>query len=199
MTADAIRRAALRGFAAGVVLASAFAAGCAVTPVEGARPLQMPADALQMRSLQSRRIDGIDEPALLAAVTTVLQDLGYTIGRTDAVLGLVSASTKRSAFDTAQIVTEILVTSLLDVIFHTVTEADIDAEQDIYASVVTRPARGQDGAPEPRAFVVRITLQRRVWNTEGELQRSEPVKEAKIYQQFFDALSKSVFLELQAL
>jgi hypothetical protein len=136
---------------------------------------------------------------LLAAATSVLQDLGYTIGKTDATLGMVAASTKRSAIDTAQIVGELLITSLLDALFPSVHEPRFDYEQDIFASVVARPAVGEGGAPIPRAFVIRITLQRRVWDMDGELRLCEPIREPKVYQQFFDALSKSVFLQLQAI
>lgn len=42
---------------------------------------------------------------------------------------------------------------------------------------------------------VRITFQRIIYNTAGQVTKAEQINEPVIYQQFFDALSQSVFLE----
>lgn len=60
------------------------------------------------------------------------------------------------------------------------------------ASVVTRPY-----GEENRYTSVRVTFQRVVWNTAGQISRSEALEDPEIYQGFFDKLSKSIFLEAQ--
>jgi hypothetical protein len=49
----------------------------------------------------------------------------------------------------------------------------------------------------PNTQLLRITIQRIVTNTSGMVTRIESIEEPAIYQEFFDKLSKSVFLEVQ--
>jgi len=63
---------------------------------------------------------------------------------------------------------------------------------------VTRPAVDSSGQRLEDAQILRITLQRLVWDSEGEIAHAESIDDPKIYQKFFDRLSKSIFLELQA-
>jgi hypothetical protein len=67
-----------------------------------------------------------------------------------------------------------------------------DKEQRMRASVVTRPI-GERG----EYIAVRVTFQRIVWNTQGQVTTSESLTDPKIYQEFFDKLSKAIFLEAQ--
>ncbi|MDL2314141.1 hypothetical protein LJC36_04075 [Desulfovibrio sp. OttesenSCG-928-C14] len=46
---------------------------------------------------------------------------------------------------------------------------------------------------------VRITFQRVIYNTAGMVSRQEQIKDPEVYQQFFDKLSQSVFLEAHEL
>jgi hypothetical protein len=70
-----------------------------------------------------------------------------------------------------------------------------DKSQKIRVSLVARPADLNVSAANSESFLVRITVQRLVWNDQGQLTRSEAIDEAAIYQEFFDKLSKSLFLE----
>ena len=197
-----------------VLMASCFllVAGCATVSDNS---MQLSADSLQLRQLQTRRIDGIDEKALLAACVGVLQDLGFNIDESETRLGVIVASKNRSAVDLGDAVGDMVVDSLfeaaLDAMFDALLgdnwddddedeDEDIvyDVTQKIRASIVTRPAVDSSGQRLEDAQILRITLQRLVWDSEGEIAHAESIDDPKIYQKFFDRLSKSIFLELQA-
>jgi hypothetical protein len=173
--------------------------------------MQLSSDSLQLRQLQTRRIDGIDEKALLAACVGVLQDLGFNIDESETRLGVIVASKNRSAVDLGDAVGDLVVDSLfeaaLDAMFDALLgdawdddDEDIvyDVTQKIRASIVTRPALDSSGQRLKDAQILRITLQRLVWDSEGKIAHAESIEDPKIYRKFFDRLSKSIFLELQA-
>ena len=199
-------RATWRGLisAALIGLGLLFVAGCQ-TPPENA--MELSPDSLKLRQLQTRRVEGIDEKALLAASVGVLQDLGFNIDETETQLGVIVASKKRSAIDTADIISSSLETLAIDLALSLVFgdhyssdgEISIDVTQKIRISIVTRPALDSSGQPRKDAQVIRVTIQRLVWDDEGTLVHAESVEDPKVYQKFFDRLSKSIFLELQAI
>ena len=71
--------------------------------------------------------------------------------------------------------------------------ASVDRNQKIRASLAVRPA----GPERPDSYIVRITLQRVVWNTQNQITKQEWLKDPKLYQNFYEKLSKAVFLEAQ--
>jgi len=71
----------------------------------------------------------------------------------------------------------------------------IDKEQLIRASLVTYPIHIDEMDKSKCQTAVRITFQRIVINTDGNVTRRECINEAKIYQEFFDKLAQSLFLE----
>jgi hypothetical protein len=162
--------------------------GCATIPPDA---LVLTPDSLERRQLQTRRIDGISEKDLLSAAVGVLQDLGFEIDESETKLGLVVASKDRSAFTPSQLVGAFAL-ALLGV------QMPIDQTQKIRVSLVTHPALGSDGMPVPDSQVIRITIQRIVWSTENQVTRIESIEEPEIYQQFYEKLSKSIFLEVQS-
>ena len=52
---------------------------------------------------------------------------------------------------------------------------------------------------DKKSIAARVTIQRVVWNTAHEITLSESVIDQAIYAEFFDKLSKSLFLTAQAL
>ena len=189
--------------AALTVLSLLFVAGCGTLPENA---MELSPDSLALRQLQTRRVESIDEKALLAASVGVLQDLGFNIDESETRLGVIVASKKRSAVDTADIITSSLETLAVEMVFALVfgvdeSEGDIhfDVTQKIRISIVTRPALDSSGQPRQDAQVIRVTIQRLVWDDEGNLTRAESIEDPKVYQKFFDRLSKSIFLELQAI
>lgn len=58
---------------------------------------------------------------------------------------------------------------------------------DLDTLVMVKGAAGQS--------TVRVTFQRIIYNTAGQITKAEQIEDVEIYQQFFDKLSQSVFLE----
>jgi len=144
--------------------------------------LQLSHQALEQRQLQTRHFDTTEEAALLAAGAAVLQDLGYTLESSDAGAGLLFATKDRDATEAGQVVGAIVLAALFGV------SAPIDRDQKFRVSMVTRPL------PEGGATAVRVTFQRMVWNTHGQLSTIEGLDDPELYRDFFEQLSQSVFL-----
>jgi hypothetical protein len=160
--------------------------GCQATLPE--RAFQMSDSALQVRRLQTRRFDDIDEEKLLAASAGVLQDLGFNLDESETELGLVVASKRRTVEPSVKGTIVLLLDIFADI------EISVDKEQRIRASLVSWPDPKRD-----RSYFVRVTFQRIVWNTEDEISRQEALNDARLYQRFFEQLSKSVFLEAHSI
>lgn len=69
------------------------------------------------------------------------------------------------------------------------TDIPYDVKQKVRVSLVTRPIRDKENT------AVRATFQRSVWNSQGQISLSENLAAPELYQEFFDKLSKAVFLE----
>ena len=171
---------------AGPLIALLMLAACQSTPQHTA--LELPPESLADRQMQTRRFDGIDEADLLAACAGVLQDLGFNLDESEVPLGVLVASKHRPAGQPAKATIAWFLDFLTDI------ELEFDKDQRIRASIVTRPA-----ADRQRSYLVRVTFQRIVWNTENEISRREVLNEPELHQTFFDNLSKSVFLEAHSI
>lgn len=160
--------------------------GCAQTISEQA--LQLSKESLKYRQLQTRRFH-TDEKTLLSASAAVLQDLGFNINESETELGVIVGSKQRDATSPSQVVGAVVVVLLTGVM------PPIDKEQLIRVSLVTRPIHIDKTDPSKCRTSVRITFQRIVSNSQGQITRREGIHEAKIYQTFFDKLAQSLFLE----
>ena len=165
------------------MLLIANATGCASTVPPAA--LRLLPTSLQERQIQTRRFATSDEEKIQRASAQVLQDLGFQIDESETRLGVIVASKMRDASATGQIVRAILA-RLLPLPLPT------ERLQEIRASLVTRPAGGAD-------IAVRITFQRLVWSSDNQLSIVEGVSDPGVYQEFFDRLAQSVFLDAQGL
>ena len=168
-----------------LTLGSVLTACQTTMPVEA---LKLPPQSLQDRQIQTRRFDGIEEADLLSACAAVLQDLGFNLDESEASLGVIVASKQRSARDPARATLAKLLDWIVDI------EVEVDNEQQIRASLVTWPVSGSS-----QSFLVRVTFQRIVWNTENEVSKRQALNEPVLHQQFFERLSKSVFLEAHSI
>ncbi len=125
---------------------------------------------------------------ILSACSGVLQDLGFTLEESSVATGLLVASKNRDAMEAEQVAGQIFVAALITAMGGT-ADPVWDRDQKIRISIITQPAL--DGA----GVVVRVTFQRVVWNTKNQVSKVETIGDPGIYQQFFDKLSQSVFLE----
>lgn len=158
-------------------------AGCTQTiPPEA---LQLSATSLQDRQTQTRRFDTRDQEKIQRASAQVLQDLGFQIDESETKLGLIVASKDRDATEVGQVAAAIVVAILFG------ARVSTDKHQKIRASLVARSV--ENGADTQ----VRITFQRMIWNQDNVLSKIEGVNDPKVYQEFFDKLSQSVFLTAQ--
>lgn len=157
--------------------------GCQTIPKDA---LTLSPESLAERQMQTRKYETKDEAKILAACARLLQDMGFNIDESETNLGLITASKQRSAENAGQIVAAVIVAALGG------GAMPVDKEQKMRASVVTRPIGDQE-----KYIAVRVTFQRIVWNTQGQVTKSESIIDPAVYQEFFDKLSKAIFLEGQ--
>jgi hypothetical protein len=143
--------------------------------------------SLKLRQQQTRKYEGTSERGILSASAGVLQDLGFNIEESETKLGLVVGSKSRTAMETGQVVGSIVLALLTGV------ATPVDDHQRIRVCLVTRPASDT----ERKVWLVRVTFQRTIWNTSKQITKNEAVEKPEIYQEFFEKLSKSLFLEAQ--
>lgn len=168
----------------------ALLTGCAAgIPKEA---LQLTPESLAARQMQTRRFDSGDEKTLLAAGGAVLQDLGFILKTSEPGLGILVADKDRSAVEAKQVVPAVVFSLLLSALAGQAVVIPWDDHQKISSTLVTHPSGAGDSATS-----VRVTFRRIVWNSENRVTKMELLDEPAFYEEFFQRLSKSVFLEAQ--
>lgn len=157
-------------------------AGCVYATEASSAPFATPPAAAAQRVMQSRRYETRDELQVLRASGALLIDLGFTIDKSEETLGVLVASKNRTAVETGQVVVAVFLSALAG------ADVPYDHHQKLRASVVVRPT-GQ------KSLVVRVTFQRVVWDTHGNVSKREAMNRPEYYQEFFEKLSKALFLE----
>lgn len=153
---------------------------CNQTVPKGA--LTFTPESLKNRQLQTKKFTTANEKKLLTASAQLLQDMGFTIEESEMKLGAIVGSKDASAMNAGQVAAAIFIAALGG------GSVPIDDKQKIRVSVVTKPVSA-------KSITLRVTFQRIVWNTQGQVSRFEFVNDEEIYKDFFSKLSKSVFLE----
>jgi hypothetical protein len=183
----------MRVVAVAAALLSVSLSGCIADGRIPRDALEFRPQTLQRRQIQTRIFDTADEELILAASAGLIQDLGFSIDESETDLGVIVGSKRRDARETSQIIRSVLTTlagAAMSFGTYWAASDPIDDVQLIRASLVSAPA-GDSG----RRMAVRITFQRIVWDTDGEVSRREAIDDPAIYEDFFNALSHSVFLE----
>ncbi len=173
----------------GIIILALMLVGCE-TPVPK-DVLKADHSVLQTRALQSRKFETTNENLLLSASVSALQDMGFTIDDSEIKLGTIVASKDADATNKAQIAlaTTGMVLGALSGSIDTRMYQNLDDVQKIRASLVAHQNT------EQKNTVVRVTFQRLVWNKNKQISKRETLNDAKLYQGFYDRLSKAVFLE----
>ena len=145
------------------------------------------------RQLQTRRFEGTSEERLLAASVSVLQDLGFTIKVSNAELGMATGIKDREAKAPDQraalIVLMILLTAMSG---QPPPTGEIKEEQTVRVLLTTRPVPGKSGSHEVRVTFHRFLRQPLVWEADS-------LRDPRLYEGFFELLSKAIFLEAHRL
>jgi hypothetical protein len=168
--------------------------GCVVTASDALR-LEEGNGAL--RELQTRRFDTTDESMMLQASAALLQDLGFSLDDSESEVGLIVASKERTAVNPAEVAGATGLTIVLTAAAMMVGVVGVDTSvpwnkrQYMRVCLVSRPVASD--------ILVRVTFQRIVWNNEGAISERTPLQEPEHYTEFFDRLSKAVFLEAHGL
>jgi hypothetical protein len=159
--------------------------GCVSIPTGFLKPSE---DYLASRQLGMRQYDTADQEKIITSVAGLLQDLGFTLDASETQLGFVAASKKADATNKGQLFLMAVLGGLGN---NPQAVQQCDRDQVIKASVIIKPSL--DGSKT----VVRVTFQRIVWNMGNQINRVETLKDAAMYQKFYDSLSKAIFLEAQ--
>ena len=175
------------------LLVTVCAAGCGVTSTAKQSSLRLQESPLEVRSLQSRTFTAPSEIEILAATVGVLQDMEYNIDRIESPLGVVTASKVADA-DSSGEQMGLLMLDLACLLM----SGDCDAmstasdRQLILLTLVVQPSLANTDK-----YVARVTLQRVVYDQMERIKLKEAIHEPEMYQQIFERLAKSIFLEMK--
>jgi hypothetical protein len=196
---------ALAGRRAGATVgatALVLLAGC-VTHTPPEEFFRLTPESPAHKAAQTRYFETSGEAELLSASAAVLQDLGFQVSECVREVGFLRAAKERSAREYGQEISRILVGLLsasgLALGANTLILRPVDLQQQINATLVTRPLDAEGSRHE-----VRILFYRLVWKGSGQSgdlyvppgeQKMEMIRDPEIYQQFFASLAKAIFLE----
>lgn len=146
-----------------------------------------PSNAKQMRLIQIKRIKTKDEHKLYMTCISVLQDLGFSINKSNQSLGYARGVKDRAAEAPAQ---EIAINILNVLAILTGNQpASYEKEQTINAMFVITPVYTVNN----NEFDVRITFHR--FLRQPFRTRAEVLENPKLYKSFFSLLNKARFLK----
>lgn len=157
----------------------------------GAPPLAEGETTVSLREIQQRSFDTLESKRIVAASAATLQDLGFTVTASSGDFGVLAASKERDAVETAEVAGQVFLAILAGLAgsYHQIV---YDESQKINVSLLVSETPGGSSN-------VRVIFDRHITNNQGLLWRAEVIKDEEIYQEFFDRLSESLFLEAHTL
>lgn len=165
--------------------------GCAASIPEAA--LRLPESTLEVRSIQTRTLAAPSEIDILTATIAVLQDMEFNIERIEKPLGVITASKVADA-DSASEKTGLFFLDLLCAMGGGGGCDSMSTAQDnqhITLTIVVLPSLARHGE-----YTVRLTVQRVVYDKMDRVKVLERIENAETYQQIFDNLRKSLFIQV---
>jgi hypothetical protein len=154
--------------------------------VSAADVLKLTPDSMALRQMQTRKYQTSDLRKVLDSCVGLLQDNGFTVDEISPKLGTVLGSKSREAVEAGQVAASIAFAIVFGVAL------PVDKEQKMSASIVV-----SNSAMDAESAIVRVTFSRIVWNDSNAVSKAERLEAPEMYQEFFDKLSKSLFLEEQ--
>ena len=143
--------------------------GCASTVPKAA--LRLPESTLDVRAMQTRRLEASSEIAILTATIAVLQDMEFNIDRIEKPLGVITASKTSDADSKGQKTTLFFLDMLCAVSSGMSCEAGSMARDDQHISLtmVVLPSFVKKGE-----YSVRITMQRVIHDQVDRIANGQP-------------------------
>jgi hypothetical protein len=141
---------------------------------------------LERRNLETRFFNTGKEKDVLIASAQVLQDMGYTIKESEVSVGLITAEKDRQAISTGAKVAINVLAAIGG------TPARYEDIQRFYVTLVTSKS-------DKNKVKVRVLFTRKSWDNNGYLFAVERIDDPKVYREFFDKLSQSIFLIAQGI
>jgi len=165
--------------------------GCA-TPVPGSA-LRLPESTLDVRSIQTRTLTAPSEIDILTATVALMQDMEFSIERIEKPLGVITASKITDADSKGQKTGLIFLDLLCAASGSSGCNASSTASDNQHTTLtmVVLPSLARRGE-----YTVRITLQRVIFDKMGRIKVLERLDDAETYQQIFDNLRKSLFIQV---
>lgn len=167
-------------------------AGCASSSVPKAA-LRLEESTLDVRAAQTRTLAAPSEVAILSATIALLQDMEFNVDRIEKPLGVITASKVSDADDRG----EKAGLFLLDLMCAMSMSGGCDKlstakdEQRIVLTTVVLPSLERS-----EAYSVRFTIQRVIYDKEDRIRILERVNTPEVYQELFDNLRQSLFIEV---
>ena len=130
------------------------------------------------------------EEDLLIASSNALQDLGFNLDNSETKLGVLTASKKRDATDGGEVAAAIFIALLGG------GATAISKDQTIRVALVIRPVNDSNGKAMVDSQFVRVSFQRVVRKSDNST-FSETLRDDQLFKDFYERVSKAVFLEAQ--
>ncbi len=143
-----------------------------------------PAEGASVRTFETRRYYTASDAALMRAIASTMQDLGFTVTETSADAGVVAAQKTRDAKEVGEIAGAVAANVLESILLHNNPDLVFTKTQVIHVTVVSSPA----GA----AHDVRVTFDRYLIDNHENLRATDIVADPKIYAQFFSQLDSAL-------
>ncbi len=169
--------------------------GCTSIPEEA---YQLPPSSQSVREAQTRTFEVPDEANILQVAVALMQDMEYNFDTIEYELGVLSGSKVVDADSLAQL-TGAVVADIVLVALSVVTGgalggggvyAGTDDEIGLKITLVVLPSLESEGQ-----YTARITIQSELIDQVDRVKKVHMIENPVIYQEIFDKLSKSLFLE----